>query len=121
MRWRFYSDLDDLASDLHDASVRVKRGAPKVVRKNNRAGRTLARRIARKSAGIHGRKYFKRITDEMTGPLRGEYGPTALQGGEEYVGAGWRNGPGNTDLPKSADVIGPKFAKDAADLLDGLL
>lgn len=121
MRWRFYSDLDDLASDLKQASTKVKSGSRKVVRKNTRAGRTLARRIARKESGPHGANYFKRITNEMTGPLRGEYGPTALQGGEEYVGAGWRNGPGNTDLPKSADVIGPKFAKDAADLLDGLL
>lgn len=96
--------------------------APKmsrVVKRNTTQGEKLTQRIARGAAGPHGLNYWKRITSEMVGPLTGEYGPTGEVAGNA-VGAGWRHGPGNTDLEKSLDVQGPKFAKDVGDVADGL-
>lgn len=88
-----------------------------VVAHHTEAGNAVARRFARESAGPHGKNYFKRITWELNSPLEGEYGPTGDVVGNA-VGAGWRNGPPNTDLPRSADIQGPKFADDAGDILD---
>lgn len=109
--------IGDLASDLERIPVNMAAEGTKIVKKDTREGRNHARRIARTSAGPHGKAYYKRITDEASG-LEGEYGPTAVKG-ERYVGAGWRSGE-NADLPKSADIIGPKFAKDVGDMVDGL-
>lgn len=119
MRIRVEHSIGDLAADAAKIPVRAKRGMVDVVRTNVRQGNTLARRFAREKAGPHGKNYYKRITSEMTGPLEGEYGPTGDVAGKA-VGAGWRNGPPNTDLARSADVQGPQLAKDAGDVLDGL-
>lgn len=110
--------IGDLASDLASIPPRAISQGSKIVKRDTREGRNHARRIARKASGPHGSAYFRRISDEMVGPLEGEYGPTAVKG-EDYVGAGWRSGE-NTDLPKSADIIGPKFADDIGDMVDGL-
>ena len=117
MRVNVTHGIGDLANDLAAVPEKLKAQAPAIVKKDVRAGRNLARRYARAKSGPHGKSYYKRITDEMTGPLEGEYGP---HDGGTPVGGGWRNGPPNTDLPRSADVIGPKFADDISDLVDGL-
>lgn len=119
MRIRVEHSIGDLADDYAKVPVRAVREMVAVTRRNVRQGNTLARRLARASSGRHGKNYYKRITGEMTGPFEGEYGPTGAVEGRA-VGAGWRNGPGNTDLPRSADIQGPKFAKDAGNILDGL-
>lgn len=110
-------NLGDLVSDLSRIPVDAVTQGAKVVKKDTREGRNIARRFARSSAGPHGKSYYKRITDEASG-LEGEYGPTAVKG-ENYVGAGWRSGE-NTDLPRSADIIGPKLAKDVGEMVDSL-
>lgn len=107
--------IDMLAADARRIAVTTKPKMARVVTKNVTEGRKSAQKFAKGASGPHGKSYFKRITDEMTGVLTGEYGP---HDGGTPVGGGWRHGPPNTDLPRSADVIGPKFAKDAADLLD---
>lgn len=113
---RVEHNIGDLASDLASIPVTVNRKAVTVVARNVTQGRKLAQKFARASSGPHGRNYWKRITDESSG-LSGEYGPTGDVVGNA-VGAGWRNGPPNTDLPKSADIQGPKFADDIGDILD---
>ena len=117
MRVRVTHTIDDLADDLRAIAVKTPAAASRIVKKNVEQGNVIARGFARASSGLHGKNYYKRLTAEMTGPLQGEYGPHGDVVGNA-VGAGWRNGPPNTDLEKSQDVIGPRFAKDAGDLLD---
>lgn len=111
--------IGDLASDLANIPPRAATKFVGVVRSNVREGNKLAQGFARESSGPHGKNYWKRLSGEMTGPYTGEYGPTGTVVGNA-VGAGWRHGPPNTDLPKSADIIGPKFAKGVGDVVDGL-
>lgn len=117
MSARMYADLSDLTADLNKIAARAPKDMRHVVRKNARQGNMVARSIARKASGPHGKNYFKRITKDDTGPLRSEYGPTADVNGPP-VGAGYRHGPPNNDMAKSLDIQGPKFHKDAADLPD---
>jgi hypothetical protein len=119
MRVHVTHDIGDLADDLAAIPAKVYRQAPRIVKRNVEQGNRLAQNFARAASGPHGRLYYRRITAEMTGALEGEYGPTGNVAGNA-VGAGWRNGPGNTDLPRSADVQGPKFADDIADMVDRL-
>lgn len=119
MRISVRGGVGDLADDL--AAIPAK-AAPRLVgavKRNVNQGNALARTFARESSGPHGKNYYKRITAEMTGTYEGEYGPTGDVVGNA-VGAGWRSGPPNTDLPRSADIIGPKFADDVGDAIDGL-
>lgn len=109
--------IGSLASYLAGAASRVVPEESKVVRKNVREGTKLTRGFARAAAGPHGLNYYKRISGELTGPLQGEFGPEGDVVGNA-VGAGWRNGPPNTDLEKTQDVIGPQFADDALAALD---
>lgn len=119
MHIKVTSTLSDLASDMAKIPPRAAGRMATVVKRNVEQGNRQAQRLARASSGPHGKNYFKRITSEMRGSFEGEYGPTGDVAGNA-VGAGWRNGPPNTDLPKSADIQGPKFARDAGKLLDGL-
>jgi hypothetical protein len=114
---RVQHTIGDLAADLSRIGRSAKPKFAKVVRRNTEQGYRLAQNFAIGSAGPHGKHYYKRITSEMLSPLEGEYGPHA---GGTPVGAGYRHGPPNTDLPRSADIQGPKFAKDIGDTLDGL-
>jgi hypothetical protein len=110
---RVTHSIGDLASDMRKIAVRAKPELSKIVRKNTHEGNMLARRFARERSGPHGKNAYKRLTSEMLSPLVGEYGWTG--DASQIVGASWRNGPPNTDLPRSADVIGPKFANDVQD------
>ena len=111
--------LHDLARDCERVAVKARKRMVTVVPKQIKQGNAAAQRFARAAAGPHGTNYYKRITAEMTGALSGEFGPTGDVAGNA-VGAGWRNGGPNTDLAKAADIQGPKFAKAAGDILDGL-
>lgn len=111
MRVHVEHSIGDLIRDyVRIAAVQAPRDMMRVVEHNVDRGHSLAQRFARGSSGPHGRLYYKRITKEMLGPLSGEYGPTGDVAGNA-VGAGWRNGPPNTDLPRSADIVGPNMAK----------
>lgn len=117
MRIVVHHTIADLAGDLAGIPVAFARKAPGVVRRNVNEGNRLAQQFARDKAGPHGKNYWKRLSSEMTGPLSGEYGP---HDGGTPVGAGYRHGDGNLDLPNSADIIGPKFAKAVGDLAESL-
>lgn len=116
---RVDSTIADLESDCRKIATTTKARMAKVVKKNVRQGRQAAQQIARSKSGPHGSAYYKRITDEMLSPLSGEYGPTGQVEGNA-VGAGYRHGPGNTDLEKSLDLQGPRFQSDVAGQLDRL-
>jgi hypothetical protein len=115
MRIRVFHDLDDLAEDLRTIATTTKPRMIDVVDDNVKLGERVAKRFAKESSGPHGLNYFKRITSESNG-LEGEYGPHA---GGLPVGGGWRHGE-NTDLARSVDIVGPKFAKDVSDEVDDL-
>ncbi|MGH3349310.1 MAG: hypothetical protein ACRDPS_01495 [Nocardioides sp.] len=110
---RVEHSLDDLAADLRTIATTTKPRMVGIVRDNVAFGERTAQRLAKESSGPHGLNYFKRITSEMTGDLEGEYGPHD----GNMIGGGWRHGE-NTDLPRSADIIGPKFAGDVHDEVD---
>ena len=114
---RVTHSIGDLTSDLTGIPAGFAHKAPGVVKKHVREGNKIAQGFAKDRSGPHGRNYFKRLTSEMTGPLEGEYGPSA---GGTPVGAGWRHGGPNLDLPNSADLIGPKFADAVLDMADEL-
>lgn len=118
MRLRVSHSIGDLAADMDAISAKPPVEGAKVVGRNMRQGQRLAQRFARASSGPHGRLYYKRITAEKTGPLQGEFGPEGNVAGNA-VGAGWRGGPQNTDLPRAADVAGPQFARDVSKMVDG--
>lgn len=112
---RVLHGIDDLASDMAAIPPKAIKDMSGAVRRNVKLGNGTARRYAREASGPHGLNYFKRITSEMTGPLEGEYGPTGDVAGNA-VGAGWRNGPPNTDLARSLDIVGPTFERDVRGL-----
>lgn len=119
MSVRVTHTIGDLQRDCAAVPVKAAPRMVKVVRKNVEQGNKVAQGVAKRKAGPHGTAYWKRLSAEMTGPLSGEYGPHGDVVGNA-VGAGWRNGPPNTDLAKSADLQGPKFAHDAGSIFRGL-
>jgi len=110
--------IADLADDCKVISRAVPVRGRAVVRKNIEYGNIVAQNIAKKAAGPHGKDYFKRLSSEMTGPLVGEYGPWGPPK-TDYVGVSGTAGA-MRDLEKSADRVGPRFARDAGRMLDGL-
>lgn len=117
---RVRHDIGDLSSDLARLAAETRPRMRGVVRDGVKVGTQLARQFARESSGPHGKNYYKRITGEMHGDLglfgntiSGEYGPTGTPK-TEFVGAGFRHGI-NTDLPRSADIVGPSFLRSVDD------
>jgi hypothetical protein len=109
--------IGDLARDMAGIPPKMVREGAKIVRKDGLAGTKLAQRYARGLSGPHGADYWKRITGESVGALAFEYGP---HDGGVPVGGGWRHGTPNTELERSLDVIGPRFARDVDAMIDGL-
>lgn len=116
---RVTHSIGALAADCATIATTTKLKMSKVVKRNTEQGNKVAQGIARGRSGIHGKNYWKRLSAEMIGPLEGEYGPHGDVVGNA-VGAGWRHGPPNTDLEKSLDIQGPKFAADVSATADGL-
>jgi hypothetical protein len=117
MRVHVEHTLGDLVRDLAAIKPKFDTQAPAVVERNAKKGNSIAQRIARERSGRHGSNYYKRLSAEVTGPLTAEYGP---HDGGTPVGAGFRHGGVNMDLPNSADIIGPEFADQVGDLAERL-
>lgn len=115
MRVKVRHTIDRLADKYEGVAVKTPAALHHIVADNVDYGRDLARALAREKAGPHGQAYWKRITSELTGPLEGEYGPTG-EPKTEFVGVGFRSGI-NTDLPQSADRVGPAMAADVRKLI----
>lgn len=108
-----HQGITDLASDLRRIPEMAVRDMSRIVREGVELGTQLAREYAQERSGPHGKNYYKRVTGEMTGSLEGEYGPTGVVD-NNAIGAGWRHGV-NTDLPRSADLIGPALVRELRD------
>jgi len=119
MRLKVTEHIGDLVTDLSSAPVKVAKKAPKIVKRHADLGNLTAQRLARAKSGPHGKDYYKRLTSEMTGPMRAEYGPEGIPK-TDFIGADFRHGV-NLDLPNSADLIAPKFAKAIGDMVDEVL
>lgn len=123
MRVRVSNTLDDLASDLRHIATTARRDMAETVRDNINAGNRIARNLARKTAGAHGKHYHKAFSAEMHtssgDDVSGEYGPDSEkpQGGMSFE-RGSRNQPAHHDIAKSADAQAPKFYRDVQRLPD---
>lgn len=120
MRVRAQHSINDLATDLTAIKTETRPAMRGVVRDGVKVGTQLARTYAKESAGPHGKNYYKRITGSMDrglglfgNTISGEYGPEGIPK-TDFVGAGFRNGH-NTDLPRSADIVGPSFLRSVDD------
>lgn len=120
MSIRVTHTIDKLDREMRRIPGKVTTRAKNVTKRSVEQGEAMAVRLAKKRSGTHGTNYYKRISSEMDGPFKGEFGPHGDVDGNA-VGAGWRHGPPNTDLASTADVIGPRFAKNAGKILDNLL
>lgn len=119
MRVTVVHGIDDLARDAARIPAKARRDMTRVVTKRAKKGNRLAKAFARESAGAHGVHYHKAFDAEALTPLSWEYGPDAgmPQGGMSFE-YGSRNQPPHLDLNRSADIVGPAFAKDVHDLPD---
>lgn len=116
---RVLHGIDDLADDLRSIALNAKLDMAETVKKAADGGQRYARSIAKQSAGRHGKHYPKSITTERRGVLEWEYGPDAsMPQGDMSFERGSRNQPPHNDLAKSADLIGPRFARDVEKLPD---
>jgi len=121
--------VEDLIADF----AKIRTGAPRalngVVRDGVRAGTTSAKGFAKTSAGRHGKRYPAAITGQMRraylygeGAIyHGEYGPdiSRPQGGMSFE-YGSRNQKPHMDLNRSADLVGPQFAREVGNAIDRL-
>jgi hypothetical protein len=126
----FSHHIGDLARDLEQIAERAPADMEDVVRKNAREGNRIAKGFARESSGRHGKHYPGTFTAEQTARHTAEYGPDAdivVQGRKGAFNAGGmapgfeggsRNQKPHEDLARSADLIGPAFAHDVANLPD---
>lgn len=117
--------IGDLYRDLSNIAAQTRPVMRGVVKDGLRVGKGLARQYSKDSAGPHGKHLYKRINSEMHGDLglfgntiSGEYGYDGTPK-SEFVGGGFRHGI-NTDLPRSADIVGPSFIRSVDDEIGDL-
>lgn len=123
MSVHFEHHIGDLARDLDKIAADFRPGAGRVVAEVAREGNQLAKEIARERYGAgHARKYAGTFSAARTGVLEAEYGPVARGQGKlaNILERGSRNNGAHHNLDKSADQIGPVFARRALDFADGL-
>lgn len=120
-------NIDSLAADAAQVSVKARADMPDVVRRGIRAGNRVAADFAKRSAGEHGKHYYRSFTAEMRPVfnlfgariISGEYGPDIArpQGGMSFE-FGSRNQKPHLDLARSADLIGGSLAREVSELPD---
>lgn len=125
MRVTARHSLGDLTRDIEEIAVETRPAMRVVVRDGLKVGTSLARDNAKLSAGPHGKNYYKRISSDMNrggglfgNTISGEYGPTGIPK-TDFVGVGFRHGH-NTDLARSADIVGPAFLRSTDDAVGAL-
>lgn len=125
MRVRATHSIGDLARDVEEIAIGTRPAMAGVIRDGLKVGTALARTYAKESAGPHGKNYYKRISSSMNrggglfgNTISGEYGPSGTPK-TDFVGVGFRNGH-NTDLPRSADVVGPSLLRSVDDAVGEL-
>ena len=123
--------LDGLERDQREILRRAPGELRNVVVEGIRAGNELAKGYARTKNGPKStaRKYPGTFRTEIHGAARlaavsiysGEYGPVAQGQGQlaHILEQGKGNNAPQNNLARSTDIIGPAFAKETRDLLDG--
>ena len=110
--------IADLGDDLKLIPRTARLRGNALVLKHAEIGNDIARGIAKKAAGKHGRNYYKRLSAEATGFWEAEFGPEGPPK-SDYVGVSGTEGA-MRDLEKAAERVAPRFARDAGKLLDSL-
>lgn len=107
MPTRIVHSLADLERDLRTIATTFKPRAAEQVRDVAQDGNKAGRRLARRSAGKHGKHYFKAFSVERRQALSYEWGPDAdmPQGGMSFE-RGSRNQPPHHDIAQAADQHG---------------
>lgn len=105
-------NLGDWIGRLDDTAVLAPLDLADAVETNAKDGRDAAKTFARRTAGAHGKHYYKRIDAEQIAPLAWEYGPSGHPQGEMSFEWGSRNQKPHRDLARSADIVGPALARD---------
>lgn len=115
-----------LAADMADIPARATVDMYEKTREAGRLGNSLAKDYARESSGRHARKYPGTFSAEMKQTFRGfgsqifvtEYGPRATGQGllAPILENGSRNNKPHFNLLRSADQIGPAFAREVGEL-----
>lgn len=109
MATRIYHTLDELERDLKTITTSFKPRAAEQVRDVARDGNKAAKRLARRSAGAHGKHYHKAFSVERLTPLIWEWGADASmpQGGmSPGFERGSINSPPHHDHAQGADQHG---------------
>ncbi|MGZ5422634.1 MAG: hypothetical protein ACXWDF_10720 [Aeromicrobium sp.] len=124
MATRIYHSLDELERDMRTVTTTFKPRMAEQVRDVALDGNRAGRRSARRTAGAHGKHYFKAFGVERLTPLSYEWGPDAEhpggQGGMSFE-RGSRNQKPHHDIAHAADVHGaPDLARRANRVLDRL-
>ena len=102
-----HSSLGDLERDLRTVAVECKPRMAEQVRNVANDGNKAAKRLARRSAGKHGKHYPNAFSVERRTPLEYEWGPDSAmpQGGMSFE-YGSRNQPPHHDIAQAADLHG---------------
>ena len=119
---RIYHNLDELEADLRTIATSFKPRAAEAVRDVAKDGNAAGKRLAKRSAGAHGKHYHAAFSAERLAPLTWEWGPDASkpQGGMSFE-RGSRNQPPHHDIAQGADQHGAADLARRVDLvLDGL-
>lgn len=105
--------IDELERVMRGITTSFKPRAAAQVRDVAKDGNREGKRLARRSAGSHGKHYHKAFTAERRSVLSWEWGPDAEmpQGGMSFE-RGSRNQPPHHDIAKAADQHGaPDLAR----------
>lgn len=118
MRVRVHHTVDRLATKYEAVPARAAEDLARCVRTNAKDGRDIARAFARDTSGAHARYYPGLINVEMHTPMEWEYGPDPRGQGllAPILENGSINNPPHLNLARSADAIGPEFARDVRKL-----
>ena len=122
MSTRIYHSIDELERDMRTITTTFKPRMAEQVRETAKDGNSAGRRLARRSAGKHGKHYFKAFGVERLTPLSYEWGPDAdMPQGDMSFERGSRNQPPHHDIAQAADLHGAgDLARRANRVLDRL-
>lgn len=118
--------LDDYVRDLRNSPRQLRTEGRRAVKRNIVAGNRIAKSLASEQHTMFGDadiEYPPSFTSEMTGPMRGEFGPDSSIGdGSQAEGYehGSINSPPHNDLARAHDEIETPFRLDVDDVIADL-
>jgi hypothetical protein len=122
-----HNGLDGLERDLRALPAKSVKDMKAKTREAGIVGNTLARDNARVSSGTHGKLYPRSFTHEEATfagfggfSFSTTYGPDASrpQGGMSFEWGSRNQTKPHLDLNRSADIMGPSFAREVRGMVD---